>query len=335
MNELRTAARHYEVKEKMDETIISSKTLYTISFTNCNISYFKLPLARECLNSDFKSQLQDFTSDPSVFYSREILLSESKTYYVTNIFDRLITNITDKCCRSIRANTKSSYLSGRADPTVCGFTTQVSALLFLSIRYTIRDNPNLVQTFEDSIETIISTCEEYIEPRERLFLAFQAELCNYSQKKDGTLHDSAPSKLCPHAHPFDQGEIQVGIPYIYTLFDRQFVTQHHFCVFRSDDSDNCIVADSWAGLGGRRTNWTRVMNIQEFLNCMQFIETTMNLEDQQTLINIIFHVPYGHTSEYKSQSDLYRVFVYPITPDLVKRIEEGIIDLKGGGLNRR
>jgi hypothetical protein len=251
------------------------------------------------------------------------------------MFDSLVTNLTTDCCVSVSSITKSPYLQGRAHPTVCGFTTQISALLFLSIDHTIKNHPDWVQTLrDDNLKMIIEECKKYINRRERLFVAFQAELCNYAQRKDGSVHENTPSTLCRSAVRFDQTTIMVGVPYIYTLFDTHHTTQHHFCVFRADHGDNCILADSWAG-SGRRTNWTRIMNIQEFLDCMKIIHNTTIVSVQSSLINIMFHVPYVQTSEYSSQKHVYRVLVYAITPDVVNRIENNQIDLLGGGGPKR
>lgn len=335
-NRIERIEHHEKIKDdRMDLTILSHHTLYTLSFKGFHVSYFKIPIAGECLNSRFKSQLQDFIYDEDVLSKNEIQLSDSKTYLVTSMFDSLVTKLTAQCCASVASFTKSLYLKGRARPTICGFTTQISALLFLSIEHTIRNYPRLYETLrDDNMQTIIEGCVEYIQERERLFMAFQAELCNYASRRDGSISENTPSSLCHSVSIKFKETIMVGIPYIYTLFDTLLNTQHHFCVFRADSGDNCIISDSWAGLG-HRTNWTRIMNITEFLKFMELIHTVSSVKIQIQLINLIFHVPYSRRSEYESQTHLYKVLVYAITPAEVERIENSPIDMLGGGPNRR
>ena len=303
------------------------------SFT---IRYFNIPLANQCPNTNFRSLLQD--SIDNGVHSSMVDISSSMTLIVASMVDKITARITSACCGII--SSQSSSLQRMSDATICGFTTQISALIFLSIKHFIQTQQELFQqTLSASqIQNLIQQCISYISSREHMYVSLQAELCAYAENTSGVENPNNPWRLC-NSKPlrFNQTTISVGVPYIYTFFygdDNYYggmVTAHHFCVFRPDSSStDCIISDSWAG-AGRRSNWTRIINIEQFLGIMRFIDTTTDLDSQRTTINIFFHVPYGKRSEYQTeQTEVYRVFFYELTPERIRQIETKPIDLKGG-----
>jgi hypothetical protein len=315
------------------------ETMYTFTFMSWKVRYFKIPLANECVNSNFKSSLQDYIDDPDQDHaSTNVQLSVVTTYVVTKMFDTVITNLTSDCCNEINSITKNQGLKSRAEPSVCGFTTQISALLFLAIQNSIQKHSVwFQQDLDDSqIDAVVEECKNYIRPRKKFYLALQSSLCNYSMKRDGSIHPHIPSALCRNAPVSFNQTIETGIPYIYTFFDPiTQMTMHHFCVFKIDNTDyQCVIADSWAG-SGRRANWTRFLDTSEFLQMMRFIHTTDDLERQRSLINMMFHVPYRTRGEYNSQTGLYRISVYPLTRANIALVEATPIDILGGGGNSK
>ena len=335
MNKRRLKSLNEMQSSSMVQSDEAISTLFTVGFLGMQISYFKIPLANECLNSNFKSSLQDII-DRGVS-SRSINLSSSKYLIVPKMFDTIITRFTRICCDELDW---SISLRSRADPTVCGFTTQISALLFLSIMKSIEDHIDWFQRplTEEHIQVLTDECNAYALSRRKLYIALQAGICNYASNTSGNNNPNSPLMLCS-SRPlsFTQTIINVGVPYIYTFYhdDNGVITEHHFCVFKSEsDSGNCIISDSWAGVGVR-SNWTRIMDVRQFLEIMTFIDTTNDLDRQRTIINILFHVPYRQESQYQTeQTELYRVFYYELTPERIRQIEIQPIDLLGGKKSR-
>jgi len=340
----------------MEETIEAFKNLFTITIhasairdsfaarPSFTIRYFNIPLSNQCPNTNFSSLLQD--SIDNGVHSGMVDISSDRTLIVASMVDKITAQITGSCCDVIYR--RSVSIRSRATIDVCGFTTQISALIFLSIEDVIKTYPDWFQQplSVGQIQRVIQDCISYISSRERMYVSLQSELCPYAVntsndlnpnnlKSNNHLNPNNPLKLC-NSRPlrFSQTTIIVGVPYIYTFFydggHNGNITAHHFCVFRSDHGEDCIISDSWAG-AGRRSDWTRIVNINQFLSIMRFIDTTTDLVSQRTTINIFFHVPYQQASQYQTeQTELYRVFYYELTPERIRQIEGKAINLKGG-----
>lgn len=68
-------------------------------------------------------------------------------------------------------------------------------------------------------------------------------------------------------------------------------TYHHFIVYKQ--YDYCIIIDSWAGTGGHRGEWARIMKTADIKNILREISITNSLEDTNQLLNEYFIVPHG------------------------------------------
>jgi hypothetical protein len=339
------SARRKNREDPMEETIEAFKNLFTITIhasarrdsfaarPSFTIRYFNIPLSNQCPNTNFSSLLQDSIDNDG--RSDMVDISSDRTLIVASMVDKITAQITGSCCDVI--SSRSVSIRPRANAYVCGFTTQISALIFLSIEDVIKTYPDWFKQplSVGQIQRVIQSCISYISSRKHMYVSLQSELCPYADNTSNDLNPNNPLKLC-NSRPlsFSQATITVGVPYIYTFFfnggHHGNITAHHFCVFRSDHGEDCIISDSWTD-AGRRSDWTRIVNINQFLSIMHFIDTTTDLVSQRTTINIFFHVPYQQASQYQTeQTELYRVFYYELTPERIRQIEGKAINLKGG-----
>ena len=103
-------------------------------------------------------------------------------------------------------------------------------------------------------------------------------------------------------------------------------TYHHFVVYKK--TDYCIIIDSWAGTGGHRGEWARIMKTDDIVNVLREISTTTSLDETNKLLNEYFIVPHG-------VSDVY----YPNNIDTNKQQEllsvgaNNLVDLESGILS--
>jgi hypothetical protein len=68
-------------------------------------------------------------------------------------------------------------------------------------------------------------------------------------------------------------------------------TYHHFIVYKQ--LKYCIVIDSWAGIGGGRGEWARIMTTSDITTILRQISITTSLEETDQLLNEYFIVPHG------------------------------------------
>ena len=70
-------------------------------------------------------------------------------------------------------------------------------------------------------------------------------------------------------------------------------TYHHFIVYVKGNYS--IIIDSWAGMGGQRGEWARIMKTQDIYSILTIIGSTQNLETTNQLLNEYFIVPHDIT----------------------------------------
>jgi len=84
---------------------------------------------------------------------------------------------------------------------------------------------------------------------------------------------------------------------IMTLYERNRLdvanctTYHHFIIYK--ERDFCIIIDSWAGSGGHRGEWVRIMKTEDIISVLRDISTTNDLDETNRLLNAYFIVPHS------------------------------------------
>ncbi len=106
--------------------------------------------------------------------------------------------------------------------------------------------------------------------------------------------------------------------------------------------NDCIIIDSWAGGGGQRGEWIRIMNFEDINSVLNELSTTTDIEHTNRLLNAYFIVPnsvYGNiTNNVRKnyQSELLSVGAYNLTDwtiimnDLLNYSKHNSVIINGG-----
>jgi hypothetical protein len=68
-------------------------------------------------------------------------------------------------------------------------------------------------------------------------------------------------------------------------------TTHHFIVYKKHDY--CLIIDAWAGMGGFRGPWARIMRSNDLIYILKSLTRTRSLSITNKLLNAYFILPHG------------------------------------------
>lgn len=92
-------------------------------------------------------------------------------------------------------------------------------------------------------------------------------------------------------------------------------TYHHFIIYRKGGF--CIIIDVWAGGGGDRSEWIRIMRTNDIVAVLHEISTTTDLDNTDRLLNAYFIVPHStdvpNNINKNLQDELLSVGAYNLT----------------------
>jgi hypothetical protein len=114
-------------------------------------------------------------------------------------------------------------------------------------------------------------------------------------------------------------DIHEGINII-TFYGRQSkrgdfcTTYHHFIIWKYDDY--CIIIDAWAGKGGIRGEWARIMKTYDINTILNEISITDDLYRTNILLNQYFIVPHEIKKENNIELSMQPELLYVGSIDL-------------------
>jgi hypothetical protein len=190
----------------------------------------------------------------------------------------LISNHLDQCISF--GNSKScKYAPGlkvRIGKTCCGFIAPVLGVILHFIDLEYKGHPFL-QTIHYKYNDVVNAA-----------LNFYTKYTGYGNSSNSWNYNCNKwSKI-----------LKDGVN-IMTIYDREELnpdsttcqTYHHFIVFK--ENEYCIIIDSWAGSGGRRGPWVRIMYESHLIQILNAIATTTDLIITNELLNQYFIVPHS------------------------------------------
>ena len=216
-------------------------------------------------------------------------------------------------------------LKTRARRSCCGFIAPVLGIVLHYIDYAYKNDMEVTSTYID--------------------IAIKTGINFYTER---TGYGTSPYSWNTNCNIWSK-KLEEGTN-ILTFYQRlppqQFVlkpdcsTYHHFIVYKI--GDYCILIDSWAGMGGHRGEWARIMNTGDVYSLLNQIGSTQYIEETNQLLNEYFIVPHSvdinDNVDLNWQHDLLSVGAYNLIHwnDEIMRLEKisnADILLKYGGSN--
>ena len=190
----------------------------------------------------------------------------------------------------------SAGLKSHAHRGCCGFNAPAIGAMIYAYNYYYSVN-----------SADIPMTDEYKELAINVGLNFYAALTGYGDT--GLQSPVGWNRYCNSEGYFIE-RIEEGVN-IVTLFSRgsspvtrdsDCMTWHHFLIYKV--IDYCIIIDSWAGYGGVRGEWARIMKTSELTTVLSTLYTTSSLEETNQLLNTYFIVPHGITQDNNIDNNL-------------------------------
>lgn len=192
--------------------------------------------------------------------------------YIKNI---LLTNVWNRCLNLARGCPfKSKGLRGRTTKSCCGFIAPAMAVVFHYAEEHLSRNVEITEAMYDlAIKMGINFYSKFTGYGESEY-SWNERCTNWSFViKEGT-----------NILTFYERQWQ-------TIGKSQCDTYHHFIIYRRGHF--CIIIDAWAGNGGQRGEWIRIMRYVDINSLLNFISTTDNIEMTNQLLNAYFIVPHS------------------------------------------
>lgn len=192
-------------------------------------------------------------------------------------------------CLRIANNTTCPYTGSRlrhAFRSCCGFSAPILGFM-MAYGYYCLQNPNYVQPYSEDVI------------RQAAIGWFQ-DVAGYN--------NSPISWNRPGCEVFLlRGNFQIpdGVN-VLTIYDRHGdcgSSLHHFTVIKYGAYS--IIVDSWAGQGGHRDEWVRIMRTNDLVNLFQMLITSTNITQTNILFGAYFIVP--HNIYIRNNIDLNRM----------------------------